>query len=94
MPITSELEKLRQVLLELKKTCFIRGRWKPRLHHRRIYANGFLLLTVAFVPFPTSLIGEYILTDHAAPAVILYDSVLALQPIGWIFICSTALTHH
>ena len=32
-----------------------------------IYANGLLLLTVVFIPFPTSLIGEYISTDHAAP---------------------------
>jgi uncharacterized membrane protein len=58
------------------------------------YANGFLLLTVVFVPFPTSLLGEYILTDHAAPAVILYDSVLGLQSIGWILICSVALRNH
>ena len=59
-----------------------------------IYANGFLLLTVVFVPFPTSLMGEYILTDHAAPAVILYNSVLALQAIGWILICRTAIKNH
>jgi uncharacterized membrane protein len=59
-----------------------------------IYANGFLLLTVVFVPFPTSLIGEYISTDHAAPAVILYDAVLALQAIGWILICNAALKNH
>ncbi len=49
-----------------------------------IYANGFLLLTVVFVPFPTALIGEHILTNHPAPAVILYNSVLALQAMGWI----------
>jgi len=59
-----------------------------------IYANGFLLLTVVFVPFPTSLIGEYISTDHAAPAVILYNAVLALQAIGWILICRAALKDH
>ncbi len=59
-----------------------------------IYANGFLLLTVVFIPFPTSLMGEYILTDHAAPAVILYTSVLALQAIGWILISRAALKNH
>ena len=59
-----------------------------------IYANGFLLLTVVFVPFPTSLIGEYISTDHAAPAVVLYDSVLALQALGWILISRTVLKNH
>jgi uncharacterized membrane protein len=55
-----------------------------------IYANGFLLLTVVFIPFPTSLLGEYIFTDHAAPAVVLYDTVLALQAIGWVLISYTA----
>jgi uncharacterized membrane protein len=58
-----------------------------------IYANGFLLLTVVFVPFPTSLMGEFISTDHAAPAVMIYNSVLALQAIGWILICSIVLNH-
>jgi len=58
-----------------------------------IYANGFLLLTVVFIPFPTSLLGQYILTDHAAPAVVLYNSVLGLQAIGWILICRTALNN-
>lgn len=48
-----------------------------------IYANGFLLLTVVFVPFPTSLLGKYILTDSAAPAVALYAGVFALQAISW-----------
>jgi uncharacterized membrane protein len=59
-----------------------------------IYANGFLLLAVVFVPFPTSLVGEYISTDHAAPAVILYNAVLALQAFGWILICHAALKNH
>ena len=56
-----------------------------------IYANGFLLLTVVVIPFPTSLLGDYILTDHAAPAVILYNSTMAVQAIGWILMSSTAL---
>lgn len=56
-----------------------------------LYAHGFLLLTVAFTPFPTSLLGEHLFTDHAAPAVVLYDSILALQAVGWILITRTAL---
>lgn len=31
-----------------------------------LYANGFLLLTVVFIPFPTSLLGPFLWTDHAA----------------------------
>jgi len=56
-----------------------------------IYANGFLLLTVVFIPFPTALLGEFVLTDHAAPAVVLYDAVLAAQAMGWILLSSAAL---
>jgi uncharacterized membrane protein len=56
-----------------------------------IYANGFLLLTVVFIPFPTSLMGEYLLTDHAAPAVVLYNSLMAFIAIGWILISRAAL---
>jgi len=56
-----------------------------------IYANGFLLLTVVFVPFPTGLLGAFLLTDHAAPAVVLYNATLAAQAIGWILLTSAAL---
>jgi uncharacterized membrane protein len=58
-----------------------------------IYANGFVLLTVVFIPFPTSLVGEFILTDHAAPAVFLYNAVLAIHGIAWIFIARAALNN-
>ena len=56
-----------------------------------IYANGFLLLTVVFVPFPTSLLGEYLFTNHSGPAVTLYDGTLGLQAIGWILLCTSAI---
>jgi len=58
---------------------------------RFIYANGFLLFTVVFMPFPTSLLGEYILTDHAAPAVILYEMTMGLQALGWALMTYAAL---
>ena len=61
---------------------------------RFIYANGFMLLTVVFIPFPTSLMGEYIFTDHAAPAVILYNSNLAAQAISWILLTGSMLNGH
>ena|SRR5579871_3549810 len=57
-----------------------------------IYANGFLLLTIVFIPFPTALLGAFLWTDHAAPAVVLYDAVLAVQAIGWIFLGGSALS--
>jgi uncharacterized membrane protein len=59
-----------------------------------MYANGFLLLTVVFLPFPTALVGAFIWTDHAGPAVVLYDAVLAVQAIGWLLLTHTALKSH
>ena len=56
-----------------------------------VYANGFLLLTVVFMPFPTALVGEYLLTDHAAPAVVIYNSVTAVQALGWILVSGAVL---
>jgi uncharacterized membrane protein len=56
-----------------------------------IYTNGFLLLTVVFMPFPTALVGESLFTDHAAPAVVVYNSVTALQALAWILVSGTAL---
>lgn len=56
-----------------------------------IYANGLLLLTVVFIPFPTALLGDYLFTDHSSPAVVLYNVVLALQAISWIFVSRVAL---
>ena len=56
-----------------------------------VYANGLLLLSVVFIPFPTALLGAYLLTDHAAPAVILYSGVCAFQAIGWNFLTRAAL---
>jgi uncharacterized membrane protein len=56
-----------------------------------IYTNGFLLLTVVFIPFPTSLVGEYILTDHAAPSIVFYNLLTVLQGFAWLLICKATL---
>ena len=56
-----------------------------------IYANGLLLLGVVFVPFPTSLVGEFVLTDHAGPAVALYSAIFGLQAIGWALMTRVSL---
>ena len=56
-----------------------------------IYANGFLMLTVVFMPFPTALVGEYLLTDHVAPAVVIYNAVTVVQAVGWILVSGAAL---
>ena len=50
-----------------------------------------MLLGVVFVPFPTSLLGEFVLTDHAGPAVALYCAVFGLQALAWVVMTKAAL---
>jgi len=57
-----------------------------------VYANGLLLLTVAFVPFPTTLLGEYVASSDATPAVTVYNAVLAAQGAAWVLVCRTAVS--
>lgn len=59
-----------------------------------LYANGFLLLTVVAIPFPTGLMGAFLPTDHAAPAVVLYNATLALVAAGWILVAGATLRGH
>jgi uncharacterized membrane protein len=63
----------------------------PRTSAKFLFANGFLLLTIAFIPFPTALLGQFVLSNRAAPAVVLYNAVLAAQAAAWILITRTAL---
>jgi uncharacterized membrane protein len=57
-----------------------------------IYANGFLLLGVVLIPFPTSLVGEYLPSGFAGPAVALYNAVLAVLGVGWILMVNAAVS--
>lgn len=59
-----------------------------------VYANGLLLLSVVFLPFPTSLLGEYVLTDHAAPAVALFSFTIVAQSLSWILLFTAVLNHN
>ena len=56
-----------------------------------IFANGFLMLTVVIIPFPTALLGEYIMTDHSSPAVIIYVLTMVFQAVGWILLTGAVL---
>ena len=44
-----------------------------------------------FVPFPTALLGENLMTGHAAPAVVLYCAAGAFMGVGWALLAWTAL---
>ncbi|TMC71915.1 MAG: DUF1211 domain-containing protein [Chloroflexi bacterium] len=43
-----------------------------RSDRRFLYLNLILLVAVGIVPFPTSLVGDYVLTDQATPALVVY----------------------
>ena len=59
--------------------------------HPFIYANGFLMMAVVFVPFPTALLGQNLLTRHASPAVVLYSATGVLMSLGWALVSRSAL---
>jgi len=48
-----------------------------------LYANGFLLFTITFMPFPTALLAQYISTDYAKPAIAFYCFGGVVNSIGW-----------
>jgi uncharacterized membrane protein len=47
------------------------------------YANGFLLLNIVLLPFPTGLLAEYITTDYLQPAVVFYCFAYVFQNFSW-----------
>jgi uncharacterized membrane protein len=48
-----------------------------------LYANGFLLLTIVFLPYPTALQAENLNTQNAKPAIVFYGLASVLNSIGW-----------
>lgn len=56
-----------------------------------IYANGFMLLVIVFLPFPTALLSEYLFTDLAAPAVVVYAAINGLLATAWVLLFQAAL---
>ena len=48
-----------------------------------LFANGFLLLTVTFVPFPTAVLAEHMAGPHARAAVTFYCGTFVLNSLSW-----------
>jgi len=48
-----------------------------------LYANGFLLLTITFIPFPTAVLAEYINTPEANVAVMFYSGAWLMTNVGF-----------
>jgi uncharacterized membrane protein len=54
-----------------------------------LYANGFLMLTIVFFPFPTALLANYVNTEYAMPAIVFYGMASVFNALGWfVFIFS------
>ncbi|MCW3125682.1 MAG: hypothetical protein JWO03_1340 [Bacteroidetes bacterium] len=47
------------------------------------YSNGFFMLSIAFLPFPTAVLAEYIGTPYAGPAISFYCLFSVLGSIAW-----------
>jgi uncharacterized membrane protein len=48
-----------------------------------LYANGFLLFTITFMPFPTALLAQYISTEYAKPAIAFYCFGGVVNSLSW-----------
>ena len=55
-----------------------------RVNHSFLYANGFLLLLVSFVPFPTSVLAEYLDGRALNTAAAFYCGTFIFISIGFI----------
>ncbi len=48
-----------------------------------LFANGLLLLTVTFVPFPTAVLAAYLGTSEAKTAVAFYCGTFVVNALAW-----------
>jgi uncharacterized membrane protein len=54
-----------------------------RVSHRLLFANGFLLLVVTFVPFPTAVLAEYLDKPAANAAAVFYCGTFVLVSLAY-----------
>ena len=54
-----------------------------------IYANGFLLLTITFMPFPAAVLAKYLGTDYAQPAIAFYCFGGIVNSLSWTLLIHT-----
>lgn len=48
-----------------------------------LFANGFVLLVVTFLPFPTAVLAEHLITAEASAAVAFYCATFIIASIAW-----------
>ncbi len=57
------------------------------------FANGFLLLLVTLVPFPTELVGSYLTSAAATTACVVYAGLFAIINVAYILLWWSAAYH-
>lgn len=61
-----------------------------RADARLLYANGFLLMMVTVVPFPTAVVSEYLRTPAAPAACALYAGTFVMIAVGFWLVLTSA----
>jgi uncharacterized membrane protein len=59
-----------------------------------LYANGLLLMLVTVVPFPTSLVSEYLTTPAAATACAVYAGIFVVINLAYNLLWWIIVHHH
>jgi TMEM175 potassium channel family protein len=59
-----------------------------------LFANGFLLLLVTSVPFPTALVSEYLDTSAAVIACVVYCGLFVIINVAYNLLWWSAVSHH
>lgn len=60
--------------------------WVRRVEGKLLVANGILLMLVALVPFPTTLVGEYLTRPDAKYAVAAYTGLFFLITLAFLWV--------
>ena len=60
--------------------------WVRRVEGKLLVANGILLMLVALVPFPTTLVGEYLGTQDGKYAVAAYTGLFLVITLAFLWV--------
>ena len=58
-----------------------------------LFANGLVLLTVTFVPFPTAILAEHLNTPEASAAVAFYCATFVVNALAWVLLFWSIVRH-
>lgn len=50
------------------------------------YANGFLLMTITVLPFPTALLAQYLATPYQQAALLFFCASSLLNSVAWVLL--------